>query len=167
MSALLELLNVIKGQCRPDWLTPGQATAVAAIEQCLRIPGVVNLAGPAGAGKTFCGWLLARSLAAQTTTDADWLPDKSAVAGGTLIIDNGPEDLRQLRRLLTELQLREVRCAVVITQHPNELGLPVVPLPPPTDEDCARIRAHMESHYPFFPGPPVPSLWNWIRSACD
>ncbi|MDQ2807473.1 MAG: hypothetical protein M3Z04_11270 [Chloroflexota bacterium] len=166
MSALLVLLNSIKTQHSREWLTPAQMAAVALIEGQLQIPGVVNLAGPAGCGKTFCGWILAHSLNARISVDPQHLPESEEKASA-LIIDNVPDDVRAWRALLTELQLRGIRRAVLITHHTNELGQPTARLPAPTAADYAHIMARISRHQPFYPGPMGDNLWTWIRSAVD
>lgn len=166
MSALLTLLNSIKTQHSREWLTPGQQTVVAWIEGQLQIPGVVNLAGPAGCGKTFCGWILAHSLNARISVDPQCLPEPGARTAA-LIVDNVPDDAHAWRALLAELQLRGIRRAVLITHHANELGLPTARLPAPTAADCAFIMARISLHQPFYPGPAGANLWTWIRSAVE
>jgi hypothetical protein len=165
VSTLLALLNVIKTQHTRDWLTPNQRPVVAWAEAQLQVPGVINLAGPPGRGKTFCGWILAQSLAAPISPDPQSLPDLGTVTNGALIIDNMLDDARAWRTLLTELQLRAVRQAVVISRHKNELGLSAIVLPPPTAADCAHIAGQISTRLPFNPGGPGEDLWMWIRSA--
>jgi hypothetical protein len=165
VSTLLALLNVIKTQHTRDWLTPGQRPVVAWAEGQLQVPGVLNLAGPSGRGKTFCGWILARSLAAPISLDPQSLPDLGTVPNAALIIDNMLDDTRAWRTLLTDLQLRAVRHAVVISRHENELGLPAIVLPAPTAADCAHIVEQIRTRQPFNPDGSGENLWLWIRSA--
>jgi len=166
MSALLALLNSIKTQHTRAWLTPAQQAVVAWTEAQLQLSGVVNLAGPAGCGKTFCGWVLAHSLNATVCPDPQCLPHPGE-GQRALILDNGPDDARAWRTLLTEVQLRGIRRAVVLTRHRNDLGLPTMRLSAPSAADCAHIAAHIQPHQPFCPGPPGDNLWIWLRSAVD
>jgi hypothetical protein len=52
-----------------------------------------------------------------------------------VVIDNAPDDVLALRRLLAELQLNDTRSALVITSQLNRLELPTVTLPAPTRQD--------------------------------
>jgi hypothetical protein len=167
LSELLVLLNAIKTQYGPDWLTPLQRSAISSLEAHLKLPGVVNLFGPTGTGKTFCGWLLARSLDGEFVVGPGRMPAPIEAVDKTLIVDNGPDDLYGLRKLLTDLQLRNTRRAVIITRYKNELGLPAVTLPEPSPDDCKWIATQLNNYRPFYPSVGCSNLWHWIKMGME
>ncbi len=134
-SRMLILLNRLKAEARPDWLTDSQNAALAKIERLWRFPERANLYGPPGSGKTLLGWTVARALGASFYSSPRVYYAQSPQGQARVVIDNAPDDVLALRRLLAELQLNDTRSALVITSQLNRLGLPTVTLPAPTRQD--------------------------------
>jgi hypothetical protein len=117
MSRFVRTLNVIKTHRSAEWLTPSQAGALLALKEVMRVPGTVNLCGPAGVGKTFLAWVLA------DTSDYAYFPhltSLSRVASAAtpgVIIDNADPGRLAHRNVLKVLQFEEIRRAVVITRQ--------------------------------------------------
>jgi hypothetical protein len=135
MSRQLSLLNRLKTQVNPDWLTFSQQACYRLIEDHWRFPERVNLCGAPGTGKTLLGWVLSYAFRADHFSTPLALRQDSSLSSQPTIIDNVPPGDVSLRTVLAELQMRNIRTAVLITEHPNALGLPIVMLPTPTGND--------------------------------
>ncbi|MBN2393037.1 MAG: AAA family ATPase [Anaerolineae bacterium] len=143
MSRLLVLLNRLKAEARHDWLTESQAATLSEIERLWRFPERINLYGPPGAGKTFLAWSVARALNAVYYPSARVYHIASVRDQARVVIDNAPDDVVALRRLLAALQLNKARTALMITAQPGRLGLPAVGLPVPTPQDVDTIYRNL------------------------
>lgn len=141
MSQLLILLNRIKKEVRPELLTDTQRIVWGEVWQRLRFPERINLCGAAGVGKTFLAWAMAqeKNFTYFASPNAIVQTDFVNESTGVMIIDNGVSETGELRRLLGELQMRNGRSALIITRHPNQIGLPIVYMPPPTSEDISIV----------------------------
>ena len=135
MSRLLSLLNHIKSEVNRDLLTDSQLAALDEVERLWRFPERVNLWGPPGSGKTMIGWVVGRSLHATVYPSPRAFYERSQYGERRVVVDNAPYDQRALRTVLAEMQLKNIRTALLITTQPNRLGLPTVALPPPTVKD--------------------------------
>lgn len=136
MSRYIRLLNSIKANIATLQLTPSQQACRARIEERLAYPGIVNLYGHPGTGKTVLGWALAHDGPAtfviySTQRDLDTVRQRDFV-----FVDNAEADHRAFRSLLGELENAGVQRAVIATHYPvddyvfrTELNL--------TDEDIA------------------------------
>jgi hypothetical protein len=135
VSRLLSLLNRIKAEANRDFLTSSQLAALQEIERLWRFPERVNLWGPPGSGKTTVGWVVGRSLNANVYPSPRAFRERSQRGERRVVVDNVPYDQTALRAVLAEMQLKNVRTALLITDQPNRLGLPAVALPLPTTGD--------------------------------
>lgn len=166
MSRMLALLNRIKAQASRDFLTRNQLAALEEIERLWRFPERVNLWGPTGCGKTMVGWIVGRSLNANIYPSPHSFRERSQSNEQRVVVDNVPNGQRELRALLAEMQLKNIRTALFITKQPNRLGLPTVDLPIPTTEDIDVIYRNLSlmEHYALSPirnG----NFWNVIHSV--
>lgn len=179
MSVLLHLLNRLKAQASWNMLTPSQRAAFSEFEKYWQFPERINLCGPPGSGKTFLGWVIGRQYGTSSYASPGALERDQSQFLAQVIIDNAPSEDKKLRRLLAELQLRQVRNLLLITQSPIHLGLPVIALPNPTEadiatafENCNRLQL-FTSQFPnndSFPQSPDrlkagDSLWKVIHSV--
>lgn len=153
MSRMLSLLNRIKAEASRNFLTCNQLTAFEEIERLWRFPERVNLWGPPGSGKTMVGWVVGRSLHATAYPSPDTFRERSQYGEARVIVDNVPYDQHALRTVLAEIQLKNIRKALLITTQPNRLGLPTVALPPPTSEDIDVLYRNLSlmEHYALSP----------------
>jgi hypothetical protein len=120
-------------------LTSTQRAAFAELKKRWRYPDRLNLSGRRGSGKTFVGWVLARQSSAHFYGSVRVLEQEQPPYPTGIIIDNAPSEANTLRRLFAELQLRQVRRVLFITQSPICVGLPVITLEPPAATDIAII----------------------------
>jgi len=167
MSRLLTLQNQLKIRARVDLLTNHQRRIYNDILARWRYPETVNLCGPAGAGKTFTAWALARERDALFFAAPERLAAAQAPAPGVpVIVDNVDVDPYPLRRLLAALQLRNIHMALLISRHANPGLLPVVTLPVPTAEDVTVVLHNLSQlDYYALNQPESANLWLTIRST--
>lgn len=166
MSRLLHLINRLKAQASWTMLTPSQRLTFAELEKRWRFPDRLNLCGSQGSGKTFLGWVMARQHQAHFYASPRGLERNQPPYPTDIIIDNAPTEEKNLRRLLSELQLRHVRRVLLITPSPIHLGLPVITLCAPTQvdiatvyENCSQVQFHCP--HPLNEG----NFWNVIQSV--
>lgn len=168
MSQLLILLNRLKAEARLERLTDSQRVAWNDIRQRLRFPERINLYGAAGAGKTFLAWALAHERNAAFFTSPTALARSGFInePSRLIIVDNGVSEAGAFRRLLAELQMRNGRSALIITRHPNQIGLPLTHLPPPIPQDITIVYHNLGllEHYAL-PPHAEGNLWQIIHST--
>lgn len=152
MSRLLHLINRLKAQASSTMLTTSQQMAFAELEKRWRFPDRLNLCGPQGSGKTFVGWAMARQHQARFYASPRLLVHDQPPYPTDIIVDNVPSEEKNLRRLLAELQLRQVRKVLFITSSPTHLGMPLITLAPPTKADIATVYENC-SRLQFYPPP--------------
>lgn len=87
------------------------------LRKTLRIPGVVNLFGPVGVGKTFLGWSLADEIGYVYLPHIDYLADLQKQEINGLIVDNCASDRESHRDILKQISFQKIRHAVLITQQ--------------------------------------------------
>jgi len=143
VSRLLVMLNRLKAEVRPDWLTSSQSMALAEIDRLWRFPERVNLCGPPGTGKTLLGWAVARALGAVVFASPRVYNARAPHGQLRAVIDNAPDEPIALRRMLAELQLNDTRTALLITAQPNRMGLPTVALSSPTVSDVDTVYRNL------------------------
>jgi hypothetical protein len=166
MSRMLALLNRIKAQASRDFLTGGQLAALEEIERLWRFPERVNLWGPPGCGKTMVGWIVGRSLNANFYPSPRAFRERSQHSEGRVVVDNTSYDQMALRAMLAEMQLQNIRTALLITRQPNRLGLPTVALRLPTTEDIDVLYRNL-SLIEYYALSPLRhgGFWNVIHSV--
>ncbi|MCZ7667416.1 MAG: hypothetical protein M5U34_09495 [Chloroflexi bacterium] len=106
-------------------------------------------------GKTFLAWSLAHEKNAVffaspfALAQSDFVNDSASL----VIIDNGASETGELRHLLAELQMRNGRYTLIITRQPNQIGLPLIHLPPPTSQDNTIVYHNLSllEHYALPP----------------
>ena len=168
MSRLLSLLNRLKSEAREELLTGSQLAALDSLEKMWVFPERINLYGPPGSGKTFLGWVIVkRTSPAVYHSSPQAFRQCTAVTPHTLhVIDNASSEPNSLRRLLAELQLRNIRASLIITRHVNGIGLPSVHLPSPTPQDIMTVYRHLNllDQYALTPRQDG-NLWQIIHST--
>lgn len=168
MSQLLTLLNRLKAEARVERLTDSQQTVWHSIQQQLRFPERINLFGTVGSGKTFLAWALANDQNAVYFVSPEALFRSNFIneSSQLIIVDNGVIDTVELRRLLAELQMRNGRSALIITRHPNQIGLPLVHLPLPTSQDITIAYRNL-SLLEKYALPPLTegNMWQIVKST--
>lgn len=167
MSRLLQLINRLKAQATETMLTPSQRLVLIELEKRWQFPDRLNLWGPPGSGKTFLGWVTARHLPQASFYASPRAFEQAQPPYSTgIIIDNAPSEEKEVRRLLSKLQLHQVRQTLLITSNPIRLGWPVIELTLPTTadiavihENCSRLQFHPSSSLPKKPhsGSSIPS----------
>lgn len=120
MSRYIRLLNSIKANITTLQPTPSQQACRARIEGRLVYPGIVNLYGHQGTGKTVLGWALcneghATFVVYPRQRDLEVLRQRDFV-----FVDNAEADHRAFRRLLGELETANVQRAVIATHYPAD-----------------------------------------------
>jgi hypothetical protein len=166
MSRLLILQNRLKVRARFDRLADHQARAFEGIVDHWRYPAIVNLYGPAGAGKTFLGWALAHDRDAIHCAAPELFDPVALSPGRPLIVDNVDPDDRPLRRLLAVVQLTGPRPALFISRRPTPGLLPVVALASPDPGDVTTVLHNLSEleHY-CLQEPTTPDLWAVIHAT--
>lgn len=114
MSQYIRILNTIKKNTAHLSLTTSQAACRAAILERLEYPGIVNLFGPRGSGKTVLAWRLANE------GRMDYVVEPAHLAAGeratpAIVIDNAGHRRSEYRKILGELERARISKAVVIT----------------------------------------------------
>jgi len=162
VSKFVRTLNLIKTHCNVEWLTPSQSRALAALKDALRVPGTVNLCGPAGVGKTFLAWILAGELGYTYFPHLKHFMQAEEATTPGVIIDNGQSNRQSHRNTLKALQLRGVARAVLITRelvhdYTRYVELSLLP------EDRAKVRRNLASVGHLTRDAEVPSLWYLVN----
>ena len=133
MSRWVDVLNRLRQAAVPASLVPSQGDAASSIVALLRTHDVVNLHGPAGSGRTYLGWVLARATGAShagsparlafSTPDltgrphpvgADlWMGERLT---DVVIVDNCPETRLGTRSVVDDARGRGFRRVVLLTR---------------------------------------------------
>jgi len=163
---MLLLLNKLKTQASPDWLTDSQRVAFYAVRDALRFPETVNLYGPVGTGKTFLAWVLSRTLEMPYFPSPSAFNERSERPMPQAIVDNAGAGERAVRDLLAVAQRKGTHTFLFITHRPNEMGLRAIALlaPTPHDFDVVYRNLSLLEHYAL---PPVRegNLWDAIHAV--
>jgi len=142
MSRYIRLLNSVKANIVTLPLTPSQRACQARIEERLAYPGIVNLYGLPGTGKTVLGWAL--SCAEHVAFMAHPMQQvlDTLRAQDFVFVDNAEAEHGAFRRLLGVLETAGIQRAVIATHQPvddyvfrAELNL--------TDEDTAVVLRNL------------------------
>jgi len=163
---MLFLLNQLKTQAKPDWLTDGQRAAFNAARDALRFPERVNLYGPVGSGKTFMAWVLGRVLTIPCFPSPTAFERRTERPTPRAVVDNADAGERAIRNLLAVAQRKDTHTLLFITRRPNAMGFRTITLPAPTPNDFDVVY-HNLSLIEFYALPPVRegNLWNAIRAV--
>lgn len=144
MSKFVRNLNLVKLHCSVEWLTPSQGQALDMLKEALRVPGTVNLCGPAGVGKTFLAWMLVEEMDYAYFPHVIRFTQAEAIVAPGVIVDNTDFSRQSHRDVLKVLQFEDVKRAVLITRelvhdytHYVELSL--------TSEDRERVSHNLMS----------------------
>ena len=147
MSDRLRIVDNIKRHPTEELLTPTQRQIWESLCNLLQFPQRLNLCGPAGSGKTFVAWAVAR------TTGAIHVPIPTALYGlvpgnEILMIDNAPHDEDDVRRIMATCNLLEARSFILITRQPVTMPIRTLELTLPTAADIdVVIRTFGRSGY--------------------
>lgn len=143
MSRYIRLLNSIKINIATLQLTPSQQACRARIKERLAYPGIVNLYGHPGTGKTVLGWVLSHEGQATYVVRPTLQDLEVARQYDFVFVDNAEADHKAFRHLMGELENVGVKRAVIVTQFPaddyvfrSELNL--------TDEDISVALQNLE-----------------------
>jgi hypothetical protein len=114
VSQYIRILNMIRKNTARLSLTKSQADCRIAILERLEYPGIVNLFGPHGSGKTFLGWCLANEERTRYIVEPSQIV---AVERAThiVVIDNAGHHRSDYRRILGDLESARINRAVVVT----------------------------------------------------
>jgi hypothetical protein len=118
MSRYIVLLNAIKATVPNLPLTPSQLVCQARLQERLAYPGVANLSGPPGSGKTFLCWAMAASKKIAYVTHPCQLASTDFTSGSAVVVDNASADRSDFRRVVGQLETAGIRRAVIVTRHP-------------------------------------------------
>ena len=138
----MRILNHIKSDIRVFGLTTSQILCRERIEERLVYPGMVNLYGLHGVGKTVLGWALAADGEVEYVVHPSLLDKNSLMGTSIAFVDNADADRITFRRLLGELESAGIERAILVTHRPAdeyvfraELGL--------TAEDVETVRKNL------------------------
>jgi len=117
MSRYIQVLNAVKNNLTRISLTSGQTSCRTKILERLEYPGVINLYGRHGVGKTTLGWCLENENhllylehpSRLHTISQESLTDSSII----VFIDNASHQHHQFRAILDELTRHRIQRAVV------------------------------------------------------
>ena len=168
MSRLLSLLNRLKTEARYELLTGSQLAALNDLEKAWMFPERINLWGPSGSGKTFLGWVMVtRTLPSvhhaspDTFIQSDWIENDALH-----VVDNASSDSNSLRRLVAEMQLRNIRTSLIISSTANSIGMLSIHLSAPTMRDTTTVYRNLNrlEQYALTPRQEG-NLWQIIHSV--
>jgi len=164
MSRYIRLLNSIKANIAIVPLTPSQMACRARIEERLAYPGVVNLYGLPGTGKTVLGWALSSGEHGIFMVHPMQRASDDQQTQGIAFVDNAEAERGAFRRLLGELESAGVQRAVIVTRTPAddyvfraELNL--------TDEDIAVVLRNLMGLGYATNEARFPTLWHLVQQA--
>jgi hypothetical protein len=139
MSQYIRILNHLKGNIGSLPPTPSQEACRIAIMDRMAYPGVINLYGATGTGKTVLGWMMAALGNVAYFVHADHITSPASRSAPIAFIDNAPRERSNFRHLLARLESAGIDRSVIVTRYPaddyifrTELEL--------TPEDMAIVR---------------------------
>jgi hypothetical protein len=143
VSRYIRILNDIKSKVHLLALTPSQISCQGCIEERLAYPGVVNLYGLHGVGKTILGWAMAADARVVYLVHPSRLREIPLADNPIVFVDNANADRIAFRRLLGAFESAGIEKATVVTHRPAdeyvfraELGL--------TAEDVETVRKNLK-----------------------
>lgn len=120
MSRYIRILNAIKANVGTLPLTPSQSACRRRIEERLVYPGVVNLYGLHGVGKTVLGWAMAVRGQVVYVAHPTQLKDSPLSSASIVFVDNVEADRTVFRRLLGTLEAAGIERMVAVTHAPAD-----------------------------------------------
>jgi hypothetical protein len=158
VSHYIRILNTIKANVGSLPLTPSQTACRACIVERLAYPGVVNLYGLQGVGKTMLGWAMNAEGQALYVAHPPKLRQLPLSGAPIIFVDNCEPDRTSFRRLLGTLESAGVEKVVVVTHPPaddyvfrSELTL--------THQDIEVVRQNLKRLGHFIPRGDWANLW--------
>ncbi len=164
MSDFVRTLNLIKTHRSAEWLTPSQEQALTALKEALRVPGTVNLCGPAGVGKTFLAWTMVDEWGYAYFPHLKHFVQLESVLASGVIIDNVDPGRQFHRNLLKVLQFEDVKRAVLITRELIRDYTHYVELSP-LSGDREIVCNNLISVGVLISNSRVPSLWHLVNPS--
>lgn len=163
---MLFLLNKLKNQAIPGWLTDSQLTAFTALVKLFRFPEVANLYGSVGSGKTFLAWVLSQQLEIPYFPTLSDFDRRCTRPTPQAIVDNATAGERSVRHLLAVAQRKGAHTLLFVTLRPNEMGFQSILLPEPTPKDFDIVYRNL-SLLEFYALPPIRegTLWDAIHAV--
>jgi hypothetical protein len=116
MSRYIQILNALKQNITHLSLTPNQADCRTKILERLEYPGILNLSGPNGSGKTVLGWHLANEghvVYVEEPARICTMQNGPAI----LFVDNAGHSRDEYRCILDTLDRAHIACAVIVSQE--------------------------------------------------
>lgn len=142
MSRYIRILNAIKSNIATLALTPSQLACQRLIKERLVYPGVVNLYGPHGVGKTLLGWAMANAGEVTYIVHPSRLEELNLTDAPFAFVDNATEERSAFRRIVGTLELAGIERVIIVTHLPAddyvfraELKL--------TEEDIETVRKNL------------------------
>jgi hypothetical protein len=161
VSQYIRILNTVKKNMARLRLTRSQTDCRIAILERLEYPGVVNLFGLHGSGKTVLGWCLANEGRMNYVVEPIQL---AAVERGThaVVIDNSGYYRSDYRHILGDLEHVHVNKAVVITSERIEDSVQAFELHCTPDDIHTACENLAQLGYPIEADFPV-DLWDMLQ----
>jgi hypothetical protein len=120
VSRYIQVLNSIKENISNIQLTPSQQECLQIIEGRLSFPGVVNVYGLHGVGKTVMGWAMNSAKKVNYIIHPTLLFSEIRTENKIIFIDNGPSDHSSFRKLMAKLESCRIDKAVIVSNKPIE-----------------------------------------------
>ncbi len=158
------LVRELKLRPQEESLTPSQRVAFDLLVHATAFPQWVNLYGPAGSGKTFVAWALARATGATHLSVPEHIVSLAAGAD-CVLIDNAPVREEEVRRVLAHCDMQNARTVVLITQRQVQMPMQQVLLDLPTDSDWNAIEHTFQRLGAILPPNRAPDLWAFLRGC--
>jgi hypothetical protein len=159
MNRFVDILNRIRQNADPNWLTPSQQIAYHLLRERLKFLDELNLWGGHGVGKTFLGWVLqAKRLALFAPRSNDVEP---ASLLRTIVVDNPDWRRSAVRETLHHCRSSGYDKIILITAEPVQEQMATVEVAL-TDQDIAKVIANLRS-VSIPPGTDTPrNLWDVV-----
>lgn len=164
MSQLLRVLNILKRSIADATLTRQQIQCRAWLLDRLAYPGIVNLYGKHGAGKTVLGWRLVAEGHATYAVEPPRIAD-SADPTRILFVDNTGHRRNDFRHILGELERARVTRAVIVTRERVEDTVISLELAC-TEEDIQIAQRNIARLGYSAADQPATQLWEVLQNAC-
>lgn len=143
MSHYIRILNDIKGNIGLLSLTPNQVACRALIKERLSYPGVVNLYGLHGVGKTMLSWVMAAEEQVIYVAHLSHLKGNSLTGNSIVFVDNAEANRTPFRRMLGILESAGAKRVVAVTHLPVDDYVFRAQLKL-TNEDIETVRQNLE-----------------------